>query len=323
MPTRELATPPAVDLVPDATPLYALTLVKAPEAVLAEAKKAAVALTTVLDARPRKVILGGERYLEYEDWSTVGRFYGASCPVFDVRYVEYMGGQVAGFSARARVTDASGATVSEAEADCLNDEPKWRGRPKYQTKKGVKVQIGEEPVPLYQLKSMAQTRAAAKALRMAFAWVVVLAGYRPTPAEEVMDLYPDEDPEPAGEPQREAPRAITPKRPAPQPPAPAPVPATPFPETEQPIQAAVVQAAPPAPPVPANQTGRITEVDVREVEGGALITLSTGLVGGTRNWDLINMAKGLQATGELVTVTIRPASQPGRAPTIKDMRISQ
>jgi len=35
------------------------------------------------------------------------------------------------------------------------------------------------------LSSMAQTRAGAKALRNRFAWVVVLAGYRPTPAEEM------------------------------------------------------------------------------------------------------------------------------------------
>jgi len=34
---------------------------------------------------------------------------------------------------------------------------------------------------------MAQTRACAKALRNVLAWVVVLAGYRPTPAEEMHD----------------------------------------------------------------------------------------------------------------------------------------
>ena len=39
--------------------------------------------------------------------------------------------------------------------------------------------------PLFQLKSMAQTRACAKALRNVLAWVVVLAGYTPAPAEEM------------------------------------------------------------------------------------------------------------------------------------------
>jgi hypothetical protein len=53
---------------------------------------------------------------------------------------------------------------------CLNDEPNWRNK------------------PLFQLKSMAQTRALAKALRNVMAWVVVLAGYSPTPAEEMDDV---------------------------------------------------------------------------------------------------------------------------------------
>lgn len=44
---------------------------------------------------------------------------------------------------------------------------------------------GSELVPLYQLESMSQTRAQAKALRSRFSWVVVLAGYSPTPAEEM------------------------------------------------------------------------------------------------------------------------------------------
>jgi len=35
---------------------------------------------------------------------------------------------------------------------------------------------------------MAQTRAGAKALRNVLAWVAVLAGYKPTPAEEITDV---------------------------------------------------------------------------------------------------------------------------------------
>jgi len=38
--------------------------------------------------------------------------------------------------------------------------------------------------PLAQVASMAGTRAASKALRIGLSWVVVLAGYNPTPAEE-------------------------------------------------------------------------------------------------------------------------------------------
>src|SRR5262249_19610449 len=44
---------------------------------------------------------------------------------------------------------------------------------------------GVEKVPTFQLRSMAQTRAASKAFRLALSSVVVLADYAPTPAEEM------------------------------------------------------------------------------------------------------------------------------------------
>jgi hypothetical protein len=35
---------------------------------------------------------------------------------------------------------------------------------------------------------MAQTRATGKACRLAFSWIMSLAGYEPTPAEEMMPI---------------------------------------------------------------------------------------------------------------------------------------
>jgi len=58
---------------------------------------------------------------------------------------------------------------------CLNDEPTWARK------------------PLFQLRSMSQTRASAKALRNCLAWVAVLAGYEPSVAEEMTG---DEQPAP-------------------------------------------------------------------------------------------------------------------------------
>ena len=52
-----------------------LGLEREPEIVLAEASRAAIALKSVLDDKPNKVMMGGQQYLEYEDWCTVGRFY--------------------------------------------------------------------------------------------------------------------------------------------------------------------------------------------------------------------------------------------------------
>ena len=79
---------------------------------------------------------------------------------------------------------------------CSSDEPNWRGKPEF------------------QLASMAQTRAAGKVLRLLLGWIVTLAGYEPTPAEEMIIE------------QREAHAEMQ------QPPADAPVPALDAPEPE-------------------------------------------------------------------------------------------
>jgi hypothetical protein len=129
------------------------------------------------------VIFNGEQYLEFEDWQTVGRFYGVTAKVVSTSPVTF--GDVIGFEARAVVVRADGQEISAADSMCLNDEEKWSARAKYEWIDGVKTQVGTTAVPLFQLRSMAQTRACAKALRNVLAWVVVLAGYRPTPAEEM------------------------------------------------------------------------------------------------------------------------------------------
>jgi hypothetical protein len=192
-----------------------LAVNREPDVVLEEAHRAAAALKRVLDAKPNKVMFGGEQYLEFEDWQTVGRFYGIAPRNVATRPLTL--GEVSGWEATAEAIHVpTGRIVSSADAMCMNDEEKWRARPKYEwhyvkksggtsledpgagelnwepggqgkknRPKKERVLVGEEVVPSFQLRSMAQTRAAAKALRNALAWVVVLAGYRPTPAEEL------------------------------------------------------------------------------------------------------------------------------------------
>jgi len=141
-------------------------LPRAPEVVLQEAQRAALALQRVVAGKKKPVIFKGEQYLEFEDWQTVGKFYGLCARTFEATPVEIFG--VKGAKARAEVVDLrTGQVVGGAEAYCMRDEENWAGK------------------PWFQLASMAQTRAGAKALRNVLAWVVVLAGYRPTPAEEL------------------------------------------------------------------------------------------------------------------------------------------
>jgi hypothetical protein len=137
----------------------------------------------VISKKKKPVIMNGEQYLEFEDWQTLGRFYGVTARVRETRPLTM--GSAQGFEATAEAVRADGMVISAADAMCMNDEDKWGMRAKYEWKDGEKVQVGEVPTPFYQLRSMAQTRACAKALRNVLAWVVVLAGYKPTPAEEM------------------------------------------------------------------------------------------------------------------------------------------
>ena len=165
-----------------------------PETVLAEAALAAKALQSVVSEKKNPVTFGGVQYLEFEDWQTLARFYGVTAKVVSTTFVEYGGAK--GFESRAEaIAVQNGTVLSAAEAMCLNDEKTWSTRAVYrQDERGKKIKIGVAPVPMFQLRSMAQTRACAKALRNVLAWVAVLAGYKPTPAEEMDSVHPEETP---------------------------------------------------------------------------------------------------------------------------------
>ena len=182
-----------------------LTQWREPEEVLAEATKAAIALKRVVSMKKDPVIFNNEQYLEREDWGTVAKFYGCTAKSVSTNYVEF--GNVRGFEAVAVVVDRNMNEIGRAESMCLSDETNWGEVPIYEWQdilddkgkkiwdatlrrgkggyKAKRVQVGTSPKPLFQLRSMAQTRAEAKALKGVFSWVVVLAGYQPTPAEEM------------------------------------------------------------------------------------------------------------------------------------------
>jgi len=137
-----------------------------PGQVVKEALEAARELQKIVDSRKKKLILGGKQYLYFEDWQTLGRFDRTTAKVIDTKEI-FQDNKLFGFSAKA-VALKDGIEISAAEAECCFDEPNWKNKPRF------------------QLKSMAQTRACAKALRNCLAFVAVLANYEPTPAEEMI-----------------------------------------------------------------------------------------------------------------------------------------
>jgi len=161
-----------------------------PEAQLEMAVRAAKALATVIAQKKKPVIINGEQYLEFEDWQTLGQFDGVVVRTGDAEPVEING--VQGAKAKAYLHNKhTGELIGGAEAYCMRDEEKWGTRPKYEWQgegsNRKRVKVGEEIVPWFQLASMAQTRAGSKALRNKEAWIAVLAGYKPTPAEEMTE----------------------------------------------------------------------------------------------------------------------------------------
>jgi hypothetical protein len=210
LPTAELDIVPALNM----------QMRRRPTEVLAEAKEAADALMSVIEAKANKVTFNGETYLEYEDWLTVASFYDTTVQIEWTREVVRTkpdSSIVTGYEARAAaVSLRDGRILSTAEAECLDDEDNWGVRSKQKwlyvlrsggtaegdpgkdeiiwednpnklgKKRPKKLSMNvDAPVPAFQRRSMAQTRAGAKALRNLFARIVVLAGYRPTPAEEL------------------------------------------------------------------------------------------------------------------------------------------
>ena len=146
-------------------PKKELVLEGDPEVQLQFAHRAAKTLMSWVAQKPKKVLIRGEQYLEFGDWQILGRFYGSTVSTEWTRAIE-RGGKVFGYEARAVVLK-DGVVISSAEGMCTRDEKRW-------------AQADE-----YAIRSMAQTRTGAKALRNAFGWVAELAGMKSTPAEEM------------------------------------------------------------------------------------------------------------------------------------------
>lgn len=142
---------------------------KTPEDMLVWARDAAQALERVIELNDKPpMTFNGKRYLEFQHWQTIASFYHCTVSTGNAEPVEIA--ETSGFHAKATVIDdRTGLVIGGAEAFCMRDEPNWAKK------------------PLYQLASMAQTRAASKALANKFRFVAVVAKYEGTPLEELPD----------------------------------------------------------------------------------------------------------------------------------------
>jgi len=92
-----------------------------PQFVVAKAKEMAQVLKSIVESKPKKVIVNKEQYLEFEDWQTLGRFFNLTVKTGEAQPIEVNG--IKGFKARAEVIDnRTSNIVGGAEAYCFSDE---------------------------------------------------------------------------------------------------------------------------------------------------------------------------------------------------------
>lgn len=116
----------------------------------------------IIDRQKLWVKVGAGKHVKIEGWLTLGTMLGITAREASVTAVE------GGYEAKVElVSQATHHVLGAASAVCLRTESRWRA------------------AEVNAIRSMAITRATAKAYRMNFAWIIALAGFDTTPAEEM------------------------------------------------------------------------------------------------------------------------------------------
>jgi hypothetical protein len=137
--------------------------VAGPRGVVSQAVDVAAELAKIIRDKRLSRAIQGREFVYVEGWTTLGAMLGVTPREVAVEVTA--DGDYLATVELVRVSD--GAIIGRGSALCGTDEPTWANRPRYAR------------------RSMAVTRATGKAYRLAFSWVMKLAGYEPTPAEEM------------------------------------------------------------------------------------------------------------------------------------------
>jgi hypothetical protein len=154
----------------------AIIAAEQPEEILAKAQQIAAPLAQLIESAGLAVSLDrrnpDRKHVEVGGWQAAGAMLGAlggqalHAETVWTRPIAHEDG-LPSWEACVEVRTAGGIVVGRAEAMCGRDERTWKTRDDY------------------AVRSMAETRAESRAYRRAIGWIVHLAGYNPTPAEEM------------------------------------------------------------------------------------------------------------------------------------------
>ena len=150
-----------------------------PDDVVQNASHQSKLLMKIVDQTKCYQVISGKKYLQVEAWETIGAFNRVHAVTEWTHPVERES-RVVGYDAKVNLVNADGIVVGSAIMPC------------YFTENACKGKIGDAKDKAS--KSAAQTFATSKAYRMNYSYVAILAGYQPTPAEEMTGDAPDERP---------------------------------------------------------------------------------------------------------------------------------
>jgi hypothetical protein len=151
---------------PPALPPTTLFRTDDPVEVVVAATKVADALSPIIRDRKLFTTIGNKEHVRVEGWTLLGSMLGVFPVAVSSQQLD--GG---GYECRVEARTLQGHIVGAAISSCTRDERRWK------------------TADDYAIQSMAQTRATSKALRLPLGFVMQLAGYSPTPAEEMEGIH--------------------------------------------------------------------------------------------------------------------------------------
>jgi len=140
------------------------------EGIIAKATSVANRLADIVEKGKLYNAIQGKKFVRAEGWTAMAAMLGVFPSTDYCRRIEREGEIV--YEAKVILRHLSGAEVGSGEAICSSKERNWGNRDEY------------------AIKSMAQTRAVGKACRLSFSWIMAMAGYESTNAEEMIDAKP-------------------------------------------------------------------------------------------------------------------------------------
>jgi hypothetical protein len=136
-----------------------------PQAMLERATAIATALARMVEAQKLYTVISGKKYPQVEAWMTIGRMDNVVAREAHPP-VQHDDGSWEATVELVRLSDVQVIGNGSALCGADGDRP-WDKR------------------PAHQRRSMAVTRATSRAFRQQYSWIMALAGYEPTPADEM------------------------------------------------------------------------------------------------------------------------------------------